>query len=933
MVQQKNRPYQGSSTPMSDKPMSDSLRAAQVIFQKHSDQPGQSNSTTPTSAAANGNLSSASNIRRGSSQSIPAKVAATVVKNRTVTPPPKNSSSTSFNHHDSPPPLNEQAHAAALLALSALNPGNDDENNHHGNHTGPSESEKPMPAAAKQKQSHLIPNQNLAHLYRVPSSRNSSTVNVATSNPNGSISLDDLPRLEVSRDAHSPIHKSTATTPSRPNLSSALNVNGTSKANTNANKQQHTEQESLLSPYGRSPTESQKQPYRQPAEQVKQQLKEIHKQPQQNLQQHLQQHLQSPPRPPSAHRVMSTPIQLPQRSLQVQTPQLQHPPPPEEQTPLQPNPPLTPHPYSSPIMSHDFEHQSLTLTPASQNSNQQLQQQQQQQQQPSPGRPISRTLTGRVPPPRIYLSSSGDEGTTDCAADNETDATSERPIRRKQVLRRDLDESSSSFISSDSPVSYGLENSSWEDPRHATVDTFGDGLENDEIDENNINEDDYDDYDDYEDDEDVDDEGIGEGYSLPPKVTRVPCDHYDFPETASLPNMDNISTSASTYSAGQTSGGPITTKPKRVQLKPAVHHKSVAKTSQPQSQLPPQSQQTPPPLQSPTQLQQQQPNIKYQGTLPDLIPNHTRRTKMEKLKSRIFGSHNGRSKNTSPFDFSTDRTSVTSDPEGHAVVKTNQNMRFKTTMRKDVYDGAYKDGKYHDQGDDVNKSPRHRYDSDSDEDSDSSTEHREEKPNRNRGIGIRKKLKHTAAVVPYSDHLLHMESRHTPRTFNEDKPWKSHNDVGFVTSQERKRYEGMWVSNRCMYLDLLDWWEAVLDGDNHVNVDLPDDGLMLNLVVKDIWSRSNLSVELLLQIYEMVDSRKDGTLDRKSFVVGMWLVDQCLYGRKLPKEIDQKVWSSVDKYAVSTINSTNLRNLDRTKKKQMRKEIKNIKRDIKNVHL
>jgi hypothetical protein len=42
-----------------------------------------------------------------------------------------------------------------------------------------------------------------------------------------------------------------------------------------------------------------------------------------------------------------------------------------------------------------------------------------------------------------------------------------------------------------------------------------------------------------------------------------------------------------------------------------------------------------------------------------------------------------------------------------------------------------------------------------------------------------------------------------------------------------------------------------------------------------------------------VDNNHDGTLDRASFVVGMWLVDQCLYGRKLPPKIDELIWNSV----------------------------------------
>lgn len=526
-------------------------------------------------------------------------------------------------------------------------------------------------------------------------------------------------------------------------------------------------------------------------------------------------------------------------------------------------------------------------------------------------KPLGRDFTKRIPPPKIYLGSSGDdETTTDSVVENEGD----RPVLRTRIKRRTrprVDESSSSVISSDSPGSYGVDTSSWDDRRPEDTDNYAEELEGDDdyFEEHNINEDDDDDdeYDDYDDDDEIDDEYNEKEYSLPPKEDKSPYDRYDFPETSSLPNLDNASSSlAPTYSSAQTGGPPIPGRYKQAQ--PTRPYPNLGRVPHP-------------------------PNVTYQGTLPDLIPNHIRRTKMEKLRNRIFGSRSHKKKPHSPFDFSGDRTSVTSDSEGRPLVKTNQNMRFKTTMRKDPFEGSQTDNHGHEKSGENEEYGRIDYDlEDSDEDSDSSIEVREEK-RKHRGKAIRKKLKHTAAVVPYSHHLPHMDTRHAPKAFNEDKPWKSHNDVGFVTSQERKRYEGMWVSNRCMYLDLLPWWAAVLDGDSDINVQLPEDGLMLNLVVKDIWSRSNLSNELLLQIYDMVDTRGDGTLDRKSFVVGMWLVDQCLYGRKLPKEIDHKVWSSVDKYVVSTINTANLKHLDRNKKKLMRQEIKNIKKELKNVHL
>lgn len=64
-------------------------------------------------------------------------------------------------------------------------------------------------------------------------------------------------------------------------------------------------------------------------------------------------------------------------------------------------------------------------------------------------------------------------------------------------------------------------------------------------------------------------------------------------------------------------------------------------------------------------------------------------------------------------------------------------------------------------------------------------------------------------------------------------------------------------------------------------------------VVAQLWRRSHLSDDVLSQVWDLVDNNQDGTLDRSSFVVGMWLVDQCLYGRKLPTKVDDAIWKSV----------------------------------------
>lgn len=77
--------------------------------------------------------------------------------------------------------------------------------------------------------------------------------------------------------------------------------------------------------------------------------------------------------------------------------------------------------------------------------------------------------------------------------------------------------------------------------------------------------------------------------------------------------------------------------------------------------------------------------------------------------------------------------------------------------------------------------------------------------------------------------------------------------------------------------------------------------LMLNVVAREIWQRSKLPNDLLRQVWDLVDTRHDGTLDRTSFIVGMWLVDQCLYGRKLPKAVNDEVWNSVSHIGVNVM--------------------------------
>lgn len=69
--------------------------------------------------------------------------------------------------------------------------------------------------------------------------------------------------------------------------------------------------------------------------------------------------------------------------------------------------------------------------------------------------------------------------------------------------------------------------------------------------------------------------------------------------------------------------------------------------------------------------------------------------------------------------------------------------------------------------------------------------------------------------------------------------------------------------------------------------------MVVNVVVKDIWSRSRLPPNFLEKVWDLVDRQGIGMLTRDEFVVGMWLIDQQLKGRKLPVKVSDSVWESV----------------------------------------
>ncbi|RDW62970.1 protein irs4 [Aspergillus mulundensis] len=131
-----------------------------------------------------------------------------------------------------------------------------------------------------------------------------------------------------------------------------------------------------------------------------------------------------------------------------------------------------------------------------------------------------------------------------------------------------------------------------------------------------------------------------------------------------------------------------------------------------------------------------------------------------------------------------------------------------------------------------------------------------------------------------------------PHKHNEGdrRRWRSE-----LTEKERKRYEGVWAANKGLLLHP----SQILD-QNIAPEKIPPGmyppaamDMVVNLVVRDIWSRSRLPDHVLERVWDLVDGQNNGMLTRAEFVVGMWLIDQQLRGHKLPAVVPDSVWASV----------------------------------------
>ncbi|CAD6444140.1 42c4dca3-2c85-4c30-bdd5-dee8444e6687 [Sclerotinia trifoliorum] len=138
----------------------------------------------------------------------------------------------------------------------------------------------------------------------------------------------------------------------------------------------------------------------------------------------------------------------------------------------------------------------------------------------------------------------------------------------------------------------------------------------------------------------------------------------------------------------------------------------------------------------------------------------------------------------------------------------------------------------------------------------------------------------------------HLVKKH-PNKHNEGnrKRWRDG-----ITERERKRYEAVWASNKGLYPYTVNQDGELVEVDGAVDT-------VPGVVVRDIWERSRLGEDVLEEVWDLVEGRgyrsrlvanmkAGGRLEKDEFVVGLWLIDQRLKGRKLPGRVGSSVWGS-----------------------------------------
>lgn len=147
---------------------------------------------------------------------------------------------------------------------------------------------------------------------------------------------------------------------------------------------------------------------------------------------------------------------------------------------------------------------------------------------------------------------------------------------------------------------------------------------------------------------------------------------------------------------------------------------------------------------------------------------------------------------------------------------------------------------------------------------------------------------------PYGKHKKKRMLRKHPNKHREGerKRWRE-----AVTERERKRYEGVWAANKGIYCSFAASEEVLAkkrpESSEVRSLQAAMNDEVSNLVARGIWSRSRLPEATLETIWDLVDEAGVGRLGKQEFVVGMWLLDQALKGRKIPGRVSESVWASV----------------------------------------
>ncbi|TKA37536.1 hypothetical protein B0A54_11494 [Friedmanniomyces endolithicus] len=165
-------------------------------------------------------------------------------------------------------------------------------------------------------------------------------------------------------------------------------------------------------------------------------------------------------------------------------------------------------------------------------------------------------------------------------------------------------------------------------------------------------------------------------------------------------------------------------------------------------------------------------------------------------------------------------------------------------------------------------------------------------------------------------HTLRKEESEETETENEDHPYGKHKKKRIVrkhpnkhhegdrkrwreavTERERKRYEGVWAANKGLHCSCMSEEEQRLqraaNAEHTAPNRAPASEQVSNIVTRDIWARSRLPDSVLEAVWDLVDSEDNACLSKEEFVIGMWLIDQRLKGRKLPVSVSGSVAQSV----------------------------------------